>query len=217
MTALILYPAGNPQSVYKIPDSVETIEGGAFLMNPCPYLLHLTLPAGLTEIKIGLLSAITALESIAIPVSVTSIDTTSSSQNNNLAYVFYAGTKEQYDQIDIWNTLLSETDHRLWTESKPDVLNAVIHYNATWHTPDAPIRENEVDATTDHGGSYDEVVCCTVCGKELSRTAKTTDPLPQPEQPGNGGNNGNDNGGSFLDTIRDFFQKILDFFKNLFN
>lgn len=43
---------------------------------------------------------------------------------------------------------------------------------------------------------------------------RSIDKLPQPEQLGNGGNN---NDGSFIATIRDIFQKILDFFKNLFN
>ncbi len=35
---------------------------------------------------------------------------------------------------------------------------------------DAPVRENEVEATFDRDGSYDMVVYCTLCGKEVSRT-----------------------------------------------
>ena len=41
------------------------------------------------------------------------------------------------------------------------------------HTEDDPVIENKVDATCTAGGSYDEVVYCTVCNAELSRTAKT--------------------------------------------
>ena len=40
------------------------------------------------------------------------------------------------------------------------------------HTSGEPVRENEISATCLDAGSYDEVVYCTVCGKELSREAK---------------------------------------------
>ena len=41
---------------------------------------------------------------------------------------------------------------------------------AKGHTPAAPVRENEVPASCISGGSYDEVVYCSVCDMELSRT-----------------------------------------------
>jgi len=37
------------------------------------------------------------------------------------------------------------------------------------HTPGEPVRENEVPATCDTDGSYDEVVYCTECDEEISR------------------------------------------------
>lgn len=43
------------------------------------------------------------------------------------------------------------------------------------HTPGEAVRENEVPATCSVEGSYDEVVKCTVCGEEISRTPKTID------------------------------------------
>ena len=48
---------------------------------------------------------------------------------------------------------------------------------ATGHTPGAAVRENKVAATCTIAGSYDEVVYCTACGNELSRTQKTIDKL----------------------------------------
>ena len=39
------------------------------------------------------------------------------------------------------------------------------------------VKENEVAATTENAGKYDEVVYCSVCHKELSRTPKTTPQL----------------------------------------
>ena len=48
---------------------------------------------------------------------------------------------------------------------------------ATGHTPGAAVRENIVAATCTTAGSYDEVVYCTACGNEVSRTQKTIDKL----------------------------------------
>ena len=44
---------------------------------------------------------------------------------------------------------------------------------ATGHTSGAAVIENRVEATCTASGSYDEVVYCTVCGAELSRTKVT--------------------------------------------
>ena len=46
------------------------------------------------------------------------------------------------------------------------------------HVPGEPVEENVVAATTEAGGSYDEVVYCTRCQLELSREHRTTDKLP---------------------------------------
>jgi len=40
------------------------------------------------------------------------------------------------------------------------------------HTPDEAVRENEKAATCKDAGSYDEVVYCSDCGEEISRTEK---------------------------------------------
>ncbi|MDO4816674.1 MAG: hypothetical protein Q4A83_08805, partial [Bacillota bacterium] len=45
------------------------------------------------------------------------------------------------------------------------------------HTPGEAVRENEVAATCKAAGSYDEVVYCTVCNHEISRTTKTIEKL----------------------------------------
>lgn len=48
---------------------------------------------------------------------------------------------------------------------------------AKGHTPAAPVRENELAATCTEDGSYDEVIFCTVCKTELSRTTKKLEAL----------------------------------------
>ena len=54
-----------------------------------------------------------------------------------------------------------------------EVLTAQTVIEKKAHTPGEAVRENEVPATCTKEGSYDEVISCTVCGEELSRTAKT--------------------------------------------
>lgn len=45
------------------------------------------------------------------------------------------------------------------------------------HTPGAAVKENEVPATCEAEGSYDEVVRCSKCGEVISTTHKTTPAL----------------------------------------
>ena len=42
------------------------------------------------------------------------------------------------------------------------------------HKASAPVRENETDAGCETAGSYEEVVYCSSCGEEMSRTSGTT-------------------------------------------
>ena len=53
---------------------------------------------------------------------------------------------------------------------------------ATGHTPAAAVRENEVAATCEAEGSYDEVVYCEVCGEQLSRETRSIDKLSHTEE-----------------------------------
>ena len=46
------------------------------------------------------------------------------------------------------------------------------------HTPADAVRENITAATCSADGSYDEVVYCSSCGKELTRVTRTVDRLP---------------------------------------
>lgn len=41
------------------------------------------------------------------------------------------------------------------------------------HTPDEAVRENDVPPTCKQEGSYDEVVYCSACDVEISRTPKS--------------------------------------------
>ncbi|MBQ9532240.1 MAG: hypothetical protein IJR70_09245 [Eubacterium sp.] len=45
------------------------------------------------------------------------------------------------------------------------------------HVPAEAVRENEVPASCSEEGSYDEVIYCSKCGEEISRTKKTIDKI----------------------------------------
>ena len=64
-----------------------------------------------------------------------------------------------------------------------EVLEAQERVEALGHTPGEAVHENEVAAQVGVEGSYDEVVYCSVCGHEISRETKTTEPLDPPETP----------------------------------
>ena len=78
------------------------------------------------------------------------------------------GTKAHY-KCSVCKKLFSDE------EGKNEVTAAslIIPMLAHTHTPGAAVQENLVPATCKAAGSYDEVVYCTSCGAELSRTKKT--------------------------------------------
>ena len=57
--------------------------------------------------------------------------------------------------------------------------STVLPVNPNNHVAGVPVKENEVAATSSSGGSYDEVVYCTECKAELSRTKITTEKLSE--------------------------------------
>lgn len=58
-----------------------------------------------------------------------------------------------------------------------DTQTAVIPKLTHVHTPGAAVKENEVPATCEADGSYDEVVRCSKCGEVITTTHKTTPAL----------------------------------------
>ena len=70
-------------------------------------------------------------------------------------------------------TLQGNTAYSYWSATNPVLyITEPVFTPATGHTPANEVRENLVAATSESAGSYDSVVYCSVCGKELSR--KTT-------------------------------------------
>lgn len=77
------------------------------------------------------------------------------------------------DQYILWpgEHTITATD----ADGKNEIIKVTVNAD---HTPADAVRENEVAATCTAAGSYDEVVYCSVCNAEISRTQKTIDKLP---------------------------------------
>ena len=62
-------------------------------------------------------------------------------------------------------------------DSKGGEITAIPYRALLAHTKGTPIRENDIAATCETAGSYDEVVYCTVCHKEITREQKVNPKL----------------------------------------
>ena len=100
-----------------IPDSVTTIADDAF--SGCTSLENITIPNGITEIDWFVFRNCTSLKSIVIPDSVTAVGRLSFFNCTNLKDVYYFGTEEQWNAIEI-----DSADN-----GNNALLNATIHYN----------------------------------------------------------------------------------------
>jgi hypothetical protein len=60
----------------------------------------------------------------------------------------------------------------VFCDSCGEVITAGSEIETIAHTSGAPIKENEIIASCDFAGGYDEVVYCLVCGEEISREHK---------------------------------------------
>ena len=205
----------------EIPDSVTDISTGAF--QNCTSLKEITIPGsvsylghgampdfgGCTSLKnVVLLDGVekigycvfegcTNLLSITIPSSVMSISSGAFDACDNLKDVYYTGTEEQ------WNAINIEGDNEA-------LLNATIHYNYHEHVTEL---RNAVEPTcTEAGYTGDEV--CSICDEVISQ-GETIDATGH-NYKGNTCTICGDTR-STTDTIRAWFQATISTVKNFFD
>ena len=138
----------------KLGNSVSIIRYQAF--SGCSSLTNVTLPESVTVLDIGAFGCCTSLTDVVMGDRITLIGDGAFSGVPALTNVFFAGSREQWEQISI-------------SRGNGELLNAHIHYNAVTHTPGEAVRENETPAACTVNGGYDTVVYCAQCPYEFSR------------------------------------------------
>lgn len=108
------FNACNKLTSVAIPDNVTYIGSGAFI--ECRRLSNITIPNGVSHIYNSTFSECSGLKSIMIPNSVTSIGNSAFYYCKSLTDVYYGGTQEQWEAISIGS-------------SNSNLTNATIHYN----------------------------------------------------------------------------------------
>lgn len=131
-TELIRYPSNKSGELYKIPDSVINIYSCAFDM--AANLKSVIIPAGVKQIGTSAFWECTELLDISIPFTVSFIDRMAFSGCESLSDIYYYGTKEQWDSIEIHNNDIEELN------------NTEIHI--------VPTRITDVNAVENEIGKY---------------------------------------------------------------
>ena len=98
-TELIQYPVANGRANYIIPDSVKSI--GELAFKNCTYLTSVLIPDGITSIDDYSFDNCTKLTSVSIPKSVTTIGTDAFYNCSNIKDVYYGGTENDWEDIDV--------------------------------------------------------------------------------------------------------------------
>lgn len=180
-----------------VPDGVKNIGQNAF--RDLPGIENIVLPSGVINIEKYSFALCQDLKSIKIPKSVKRIDC-GAFFYTNLTDVYYYGTQSEWNAINIDSdneALAKATIHYNCGQCTHSYKTTVIaptctekgytrhtctkcgsyyddtYVNAKGHKKTAAVKENEVVATCSATGSYDEVVYCSVCKAEVSRTRKT--------------------------------------------
>ena len=146
----------------------------------CMKLKTVVIPEGVEEIGEQSFAYCTNIKEITFPASVKKIDL-AFLYGFSLEKIFFEGDAPElnYAFAGCFSTAYYPYGNPTWTE---DFLDSGYGGRIEWvalgkHEEAEPVKENEKEATALAAGSYDEVVYCTVCGEEVSRTAVTVPKL----------------------------------------
>ena len=89
---------GNLKTI-NLPSTVEEIDKAAFMY--CWSLENIVLPSGITKIAENTFKNCSALTTITIPAGVTEVEKEAFMNVNNLKYIYFGGTQDQWNNITI--------------------------------------------------------------------------------------------------------------------
>lgn len=98
---LVRYPLGNKNTYFTIPDSITSMQRYTFF--GCLHLKKIALNDGLSTIDSQAFIGCFSLQEIVIPISLKTIEVSNFLDCYELKYVYYEGTKLEWDKIIIKN------------------------------------------------------------------------------------------------------------------
>ena len=127
-----------------IPNSVINI--GGYLFQECAQLQEITIPNGISLISGVLFSGCSSLKTITLPRSITSVRKNAFEDCNALTDVYYKGSKEEWDNIDV-------------SSGNELLLSATIHYDYIANASDLPYDNSDSGLLADNvKDAIDEIV-----------------------------------------------------------
>ena len=99
MTCLLRYPGGRTDTSYTVRTGVKELADHVFLGNS--FLTSVTLPEGVESMETSVFHDCSALTEIYLPVSLTEISYDCFTKCPNLQNVYYAGTTEQWSEVEV--------------------------------------------------------------------------------------------------------------------
>ena len=165
---LLCYPAGKTDTSYTLPEGVTSI--GRYAFGGCTGLTSVTLPDSVASIGRYAFEYCYGLTSVTIPDSVTSIGDWAFLNCSGLSDVYFSGSEEEWNNIDIGmgnEYLTGATIHYNWQDEE----------DICAHTGETEIR-GAVEPTTEADG-YTGDVYCKDCGEIIS-TGEIIPMLPAP-------------------------------------
>ena len=240
-TQLLQYPLGNTRTSYNIPDSVTAILRSAFYESD--NLEKITIPNSVTTIHDYAFLSCSKIRNIIIPDSVTAIGDAAFFYFHHIGYT---GTEEQWNKIAFIgdNPPISNSVH-LHFNFNPETDMAEVFTPSTCFSQgkketvcscgynyiieSSPLADcsfgeykSDNNATCLSDGTK-TAYCVYGCGKKITVTDKGT-ALGHTDKNNDGRcdtcseqlNKGPEDTSNIFSFIKEFFEKILDFFRNLF-
>ncbi len=168
MTELICYPGDKTGATYIIPASVTRIQYGAFMWNENIQFVSFEENSKLEKLECDSFSCCTNLVSITLPETLTFIDDFSFFQCFDLSDVFFMGSQEQWNNIEI----VGQDWGNYW------LMSADIHFNSNCHHLSIVYLEPREATCTKEGLTAG--ISCASCGFVFLEQ-KTIDMLPHTE------------------------------------
>ena len=133
----------------------------------CYNITVVVIPEGITEIGMGAFHYLSDLKAVSFPLSLKKIDAGAfRGSTGRLKYIYYPGSKEQWDKIEIeeGNNFYIGEDDRVFSQ-----------------TPDCHVIDDVVISTASREGAGLTLKQCMVCGEIFDEIVS---PQLPPEQPG---------------------------------